>query len=230
MPEPTPEKKDDGNLPSETMEVLKQIKEKLESPPKIEKSETPAPAPVVPTAADQRESLRKSLGYTEEQMAAHEELIMRSQAPIIERTGWQAIENRTDFKDLKKEIDEEVKFYPPERRTPEMMEKIYYYVRGRHADSKPQTKTPATPPTTRVSSGPGYTGTEPNLGSRDTGGEGEEDKLSEVESFVAKKLGVSEKDYARARKVGRDAWRLKPEDSRQSVSLADMELKRLTSR
>jgi len=189
-----------------------------------------------PTIADRRAALQKSLGYTDDQMAAHEEMIIRSQAPIIENTGWSRLEKKTDLDTYRKEIEAELKLYPQERRTPELMEKVYYYVRGKHAEAKPEVKgKPQGRVTeTKVSGGPGYTGQEGGVS-----GEGretsEEEALSEGEKFVVAKLNeggmmITEKEYAASRKAGKSIRALKVPDTRPATSLADIELKRMTRR
>lgn len=230
MPETKPEEKtpDTGNLPDGVTKVLEDIKSKLDGLPPA----TPpaAAAPTVPSWQDQREDLKKRMGYNEEQMRAHEEMLSRQQAPIIESQGWTQLEKHKDLDKYKKEIEAELAIYPQNQRTPVIMEKIFYFVKGKHADSQPATpQTPASgTPRTRVSAGPGYSGAEPGLPAGG-GGEGgtEEEALNDKEKFVAEKLGISEKDYAKARNVGKNIRELKLPDNRQTNSLADVELRRL---
>lgn len=232
MPEPkTGEegKESKGNLPDEVTKVLEDIKAQL-GKTVDEKPETPAAK--TPTYADTRADLQKRLGFTDEQMSAHEEMILKAQAPIIENAGWQKLDKKSDIETYRKELQDELAIYPPERRTPEIMEKLYFMLKGRRAESKPADKPAANSgePKTRISGGPGYNGSDPSLGGREGATEDEDDKLSETETFVARKLGVPEKEYARAKRVGREAWKLKPQDVRESRSTADMELKRLMTR
>ncbi len=231
MPPETEEKKEEkGNLPDPVQQALEEIKQKLENPPAKEEPVIPSG----PTAADKRAEIQKRLGFNDDQMAAHEEMIMRSQAPIIENTGWTRLEKKADIETFRKEIEAELAIYPQERRTPDVMEKIYFFVKGKHADSKP-TKTNEPDKRvvdTRVSRGPGYTGSEPGLtGSpRSTEGAPEEEALSDSEKFVAAKLGVDEKDYAKSKAAGRAIRELRVPDDRPATSMADIELRRLTGR
>lgn len=230
---PEPENKE-GNLPDPVMDVLKEIQEKVDKLPKgDEKPEVTTPS--APTYADRRVELQKSLGYTDQQMAAHEEMIMRANAPVIERTAWSHIEKRPDIETYRKEIEAELAIYPQERRTPDILEKVYYMVRGKHADSKPAAPAAkgGSREDVRVSRGPGYTGAEPGLagGSDEKGGEGEE--LDDKEKYVVSKLReggieITEKDYAKSRNAGRNIRELRVPDQRQATSMADLELRRLT--
>jgi len=199
---------------------------------KINKPEEKPEAPAAPTYADRRAVLQKSLGYTDEQMAAHEEMILRAQAPVIERTAWSILEKRPDLDTYRSEIEKELSIYPQERRTPEIMEKIYYYVKGKHSDAKPK-ETPKSPKveSTRVSGGPGYTGSEPSLsGSREENPNAPNEELNDNEKFVADKLGVDYKSYAKSRNAGRAIRELRVPDERPVTSLADVELRRLISK
>lgn len=233
MPDPkdtkTEEKPPVNEEITKVLEELKSATEKLKAP--VE--EKPA-APVSPTYADRREALQKSLGYTNEQMAAHEEMILRAQAPVIERTAWSAIEKKSDLDTYRGEIEKELAMYPQERRTPEIMEKIYYYVKGKHADSKPA-PTKETKPNpverTRVTGGPGYTGQEPGMGGGSETKPGEEEmQLNDQEKFVASKLGITESEYAKSRNVGKEIRGLRMPDERPVNSLADVELRRMTGK
>jgi hypothetical protein len=216
-----------GNLPEEVTKVLEEIKSKLDNPPAA--ATPPAPASSIPSWQDQREESRKKLGFTEEQMRAHEELIDRKQAPVIENLGWNQLEKHKDLDKYKKEIEAELSIYPASARTPAIMEKVYFMVKGKHAESQPAPDPKATPrnPTTRVSSGPGYSGSDPGLPAGGTQEEGTEENLDDREKFVASKLGVTEKDYAKSRNVGRAIRELKIPDQRPVNSLADVELRRL---
>lgn len=220
-----------GNLPESVTKVLEDIRAKLDNQsPKIEA----APVPAAPSYVDQREELKKSLGYSEDQMHAHEQMILKNNAPVVESLGWSRLEKKADLDTFRKEIESELSLYPQERRTPEIMEKVYYFVKGKHADSKPTATAPAPASSgsrvaeTRVTRGPGYSGADPGLPSGGKGeGGGEDLALNDQEKFVASKLGVTEKDYARAREVGRSVRELKIPDTRSSQSMADIELRRL---
>jgi len=232
MPEnQDPKDKEEGNLPDPVMGVLKDLKEKVDSmtAPKEEPKTVP-----VDHWREQREADKKALGFTEEQMQAHERTVARAQAPTVERTAWSTLEKKSDFEALKKDIEKEVSLYPQERRTPEMMEKIYYMVRGQHADSKPAKKDEMKPGNVehaRITGGPGYTGNEPSLGGeREKPEPGTEEQLDEREKFVADKMGIGHKEYAKSRNVGREIRGLRVPDERPVNSLADVELKRLTGK
>lgn len=225
MPEPTTEKKEtEGNLPEPVVEVLKEIREKLD---KVKEPPKDTEVPKQPTYADERASLQKRLGFTDEQMRAHEETIIRSQAPQIEATGWASLEKKHDLDKYRAEIAEELKLYPQERRDPVIMEKIYHMVKGKHADSQPPKKDE--PKTERVRSGPGYDGGGPGMpsGGGDGSTAGDDEKLSDVEKMVAAKLGVNEKDYAKSRNAGRTIKELKVSEDFKPTSKADVELRRL---
>jgi len=221
-------KKEEGNLPDPVMDVLKDLQTKVADLNKP-KDEEPK-ATTVPNWQQEREAERKALGFTEEQMQAHERTIARAQAPVIERTAWSALEKRQDLDKYRKEIEAEVAIYPQERRTPEILEKIYFMVKGRHADSAPAPKVEEKKPadrvaSSRVSGGPGYSGTEGGSSAeKETPDKSEE--LDDMERMTAKKLGVDEKRFALSRNSGRDITPFKKE-APAATSGADLELKRL---
>jgi hypothetical protein len=232
MPPETEKKEEEkkGNLPDAVTEALEEIKKKLENPPVREE----APVRTGPTVDERRAEIQKKMGYTDEQMSAHEEMIMRSQAPLIENTGWTRLEKKPDIENYRKEIEAELAIYPQERRTPDVMEKIYFMVRGKKLDSKPPEKKPESGTRvvdSKVSRGPGYSGAEPGLsgsgGADDSKGE---EELSDVEKFVAAKLGVSDKDYQTSKAAGKEIRGLRIPDERPATSMADIELRRLTAR
>ncbi len=208
---------------TKVLEDLRTAAEKLNKP-----AEEPRTAPPIP---DRRATLQKSLGYSDEQMAAHEEMIMRAQAPVIENTAWTKLEKKPDVETYRKEIEAELSLYPQERRTPDLLEKVYFYVRGKHADSKPAAGAPkGGAPTTRVSSGPGYSGADPGLSAGGGSGAPESEELDDREKFVADKLGVDYKGYAASKKAGKEIRELRVPDSRPVNSLADVELRRMTGK
>src|ERR1700687_1425128 len=108
MPEPTEKTEEKpGNLPEEVTKVLEELKVKLDD--QNNPKEEPEPkAPSGPTWQEQREADRKALGFTEEQMQAHERTVSRAQAPVIENTGWAKIEKKTDIETFRKEIEAEL--------------------------------------------------------------------------------------------------------------------------
>ena len=234
MPDPKTNEEEKSNLPDEVTKVLEELKTKLDDQNRPPKEET---SPPEPSASNRRASLQQSLGFTDEQMAAHEQSIMAANAPIIEQTGWSKLEKRSDIEKYRKEIESELAIYPQERRTPDIMEKIYYYVKGKHSDSQPAADPKKTPVvSTRVSQGPGYTGQEGGMGAREEGAPaGEEEQLTDAEKFVVQKLReagekITDKEYAMSKKVGRSIRELRVPDTRQVNSLADVELRRLQNR
>lgn len=226
-PEDGEQKDDKGSLPEEVTKVLEEIKVTLE------KNNTPKeePASKAPTYADQRASLQKRMGFSDEQMAAHEEMLLRSQAPVIERTAWSSVEKRADIDTYRPEMEKELAIYPQERRTPELMDKIYYYVKGKHVESKPK-EDPKKGPTveTKISRGPGYDGMSPGSGSGREEAPAASEELDDREKFVASKLGITDKDYAKSRNAGRAIRELRVPDERPATSMADIELRRMTGR
>lgn len=229
-PETKPEEKPSG-LPEEVTKVLEDLKNAADRINKPPEEETPKDAPQT-TWAEQREADRKALGFTEEQMQAHERTQMRVTAPIIERTGWAHIDKKPDIDTYRKEIEAELKVYPQERRTPDILEKIYYYVKGKHADSKPAEIKPNSGKVvdTRVTRGPGYTGADAGLPSagKAEGGSEDEEALSEQEKFVCQRMGITEKEYRDSKEAGKSIRKLRVPDERPANSLADLELRRLS--
>lgn len=226
-----PEPKANEEKPPVNEEITKVLEDLREAADKINKPEDEKPAATTPTYADQREADRKALGFTEEQMQAHERGIARAQAPVIESTAWAKLEKRPDIDMFRKEIETELSIYPQERRTPDLVEKVYYMVKGRRADSKPVADPKKGAPDVRVSRGPGYTGADPGLTGKGADDQGADDNvLDDREKFVAEKLGVTEADYAKSKKVGKHIRELRIPDARPATSLADVELRRLQGR
>ena len=226
MPDNKDEKKEEGNLPDPVMDVLKDLQEKVNA---IQKPTEEKPTV---SSVDQRASLQKRLGFTDDQMAAYEESQAKMNAPVVAQTGWARLEKRSDLDKYRKEIEKELEIYRPELHTPEIMEKIYFMVKGRHADSAPAPETKTSPKpgervaSSRVSGGPGYSGAEGGSSTEKEQADKSE-QLTEAEAVTAKKLGVDEKRFALARNSGRDITPLKKADERTSTTGADFELRRL---
>lgn len=223
------EKKTEDQKPDPVMDVLNDLQKKVEELKKPVE-EKPA-APTVPTRAEQRADLQKRLGFNDDQMAAYEQDQASRQAPLVEQTAWANLSKRQDLDKYRKEIEEELSHYRPESKTPEILEKVYFMVKGRHADSAP---TPAASPkpgervaSSRVSGGPGYSGTEGGASS-DPKPADKSDELNEAEAIAANKLGVDHKRFALSRNSGKDITPLKraPEVP-AAANGADLELRRL---
>jgi len=231
MPDNKEEKKEEGNLPDPVMDVLKDLQEKVNA---IQKpaEEKPEPVKTVPSWVQERESEKKAMGFTEEQMQAHERSIARAQAPVTEQAAWSTLEKRQDLDKYRKEIQDELKIYRPEAKTADLLEKIYFMVKGRHADSAPASSAPVKPrpgervASSRVSGGPGYTGSEGGSSTEKEPSDKSEE-LNEAEAITARKLGVDGKRFALARNSGKDITPLKKADERTSTNGADFELRRL---
>jgi len=224
-----PDPKDQPNGQEEITKVLEDLKTKLDAIP----GQDDKPKETVPSFAEIREQRKKQLGFSEEQMRVHEQMLMEAQAPLIERAAWSHIEKKADIDKYRKEIEDELKIYSPQNKTPDVLEKIYYMVKGRHADSKPADVSPKPSGSrvadARVSRGPGYSGAEPGMPAGGGASGDEEDQLTDAEKFVASKMGIPEKEYAKSKKAGREIRELRAPDTRQVNSLADVELRRLQS-
>lgn len=227
----------EGNLPEPALEVLKEIKEKVDS---MSRPAEEKPTVTVPSVSEEREGYKKTMGWSEEQMQVHERQLARAAGQNNETLGWTKLEKRQDIDKYRTEIEKELAIYPSERRTPDIMEKIYFMVKGKNSDSKPA-ETPGTKPgsrvvDTRVSRGPGYNGADPGMASSSPGEENKDEALSDGEQFVVNKLaphvpgGLSEKDYAKSRNQGRSIRELRVTETLKPTSLADVELRRLTGR
>jgi hypothetical protein len=224
-------KKDEGNLPDPVMDVLKDLQEKVNAIQKPQAEEKPAEkAP--PAWVAEREAEKKAMGFTEEQMQAHERSIARAQAPVVEQSAWAGLEKRQDLDKYRKEIEDELKIYRPEAKTADLLQKIYFMVKGRHADSAPaDEKKPAPKPgervaSSRVSGGPGYSGSE---GGSSTEKEDldKDAQLSEAEEITANKLGVDPKRFALSRNAGKDITSLRKTEDRPVGNGADFDLRRM---
>lgn len=228
---PDIEKKPDEKPPVDES-ITKVLEDLRVAADKINKPDEKPEVPSVPDYTAQREADRKALGFTEEQMQAHERTVARTQAPVIEQTAWSVLEKRPDLEKYRKEIQAEAERYPQERRNPQLMEMIYHMIRGKHMDDKPVTETKPVVPRTnrvessRVSAGPGYSGTEGGTSTEKEPADRNE-QLSEAEANTARKLGVDEKRFALSRSTGRDITPLKRQDDRQATTGADLELRRL---
>jgi hypothetical protein len=222
-------KKDQEPKPDPVADVLKDLSAKVDALKKAEEKPAEEKTPTVPSWQVEREAEKKALGFTEEQMQAHERSIARQQAPMVEQTAWATLEKRQDLDKYRKEIEEELKIYRPEVRNPDLLQKIYFMVKGRHADSAPAAA-PAPKPgervaSSRVSGGPGYSGTEGGTGSEPKP-EDKSEELNEAEAATAAKLGVDPKRFALSRNSGKDISVFKKE-APASTTGADLELKRL---
>ena len=224
------EKPKEDEKPDPVMDVLADLQKKVDDLKKPVE-EKPA-APSVPSWVAEREAERKALGFTEEQMQAHERSVARQQAPANEAAAWSTLEKRQDLDKYRKEIEEELKIYRPEAKTADLMQKIYFMVKGRHADSAPVPKADEKKPgdrvaSSRVSGGPGYSGTEGGAGS-DKLPEDKSGDLNEAEAMTANKLGVDPKRFALSRNSGKDITPLrKPVELPSASTGADLELRRL---
>lgn len=229
MPDP---KAIEEEKPPVNEEITKVLEDLRTAADRINKPAEETPRAPVVNAGDRRAALQKSLGFTDEQMSAHEQMIRENNAPLVEGQGWTKLEKRQDLDTYRKEIEKELEIYPVDRRTPDLMEKIYYMVRGKHADSKPVTKEKPGVERVRVSGGPGYSGAELGLSGSGAGdGSGSADgELDDREKFVADKLGVDHAGYAKSKKAGKEIRELRLADARPVTSLADIELRRLTGK
>jgi hypothetical protein len=223
--------REEGNLPNPVMDVLKDMKAKIDNLQKTEDKQDP-PAPTVPAYAAQRANLQKRMGFTDDQMAAYEESQLKLNAPAVEQAAWSHLEKRPDLDKFRADIEKELAIYPQERRTPDIMEKIYFMVKGRRADPAPAA--PAPKPgervaSSRVSGGPGYSGSEGGQ-TQEKKDEPASDQLDDREIDTARKLGVDSKRFALSRNSGKDITPLRKPDERSSATGADFELKRMQGR
>lgn len=224
-----------NSMPEQVTKVLEELKAKLDNPPEVKAA--PSSQPSQPSWTEMREEMKKKMGFNDEQMDAHEQSILSKQAPVVEELGWMKLKERKEFTKFEKEIREELAMYPPQNRTPVVMEKIYLMVRGKHADDVPAN--PGSPKPAGGVSGrevvrtrvaPAYSGTETGIAGGSSEGTPEEE-LTEQEQFVASKLGVDTKEYAKARESGKSIRTLEvPIDWRNANNSADLELRRLKGR
>lgn len=206
------------------MEILKDIHEKL-SKPAEEKKEIPEGQPRPDPAAARTEHMKK-MGWTEEQMRLNEETIANAQAPLVNELAWTKLERaHKDVGEYEKGIREELKNYPANRVTPELLDKIYYMVKGvaiDRRDSQPKGHK-AGAPQERVARG--YNPSESGMNSSGGGGSGkEEPELSEDERFVSSRLGVKPEDYAEAKKARTIRKFARPIEVDRNAGAADREL------
>lgn len=217
------------------MKILTEIKEKLEGKPVEKKEEIPAG----PDPAEARAALLKRTGFTEDQLRAQEEMVAAAQAPLVEGRAWDSLERgHKDLSEYKKDVEKEMLLYRPEFRTPELAEKLFWMVKGRSMDKRGAEPKAKEQPKTRISSRPGYSGSDTGMAPVD-GGDGEP-TLSEDETEVVDRLGraaaplgaqVDAKTYEaskKSKKIGQ--FRSRSEIDLRSANPADRELQRLQGR
>lgn len=191
---------------AEAMKILKDIQEKLDGKPAEKTTEKEDEAPD-PEKELERES--KRTGMTKEALRRQDERIALAQAPIIERQAWDSMERgHKDLSEYRDEVKKELENYQPVYRTPELIEKLFWMVKGRSVDKRGSAApVPQPKPKERISGG--YSGSEASLSGGGSGDRDTEPKLSDEEKEVVDRLGsaaaplgcdLDEKGYERAKK------------------------------
>lgn len=223
---PDPENKEEITPGGEkAMEILKEIHDKL-SKPAEEKKDTPESQPKVPDVQAVRTEHMKKMGWNEEQMRLNEEAIASAQAPLTQELAWTKLErSHKDVGEYEKGIREELKNYPASRITPELLDKIYYMVKGvtiDKRDSQPKGHKSGAP-SERIARG--YNPSENGMSSSGGGGSDKEvPELTEDERFVSSRLGVKPEDYAEAKKARTIRKFARPVEISRDAGPADREL------
>ncbi len=180
------------------VQALKILKDMQATPEKPKA----APAPAQPTYAEYREKIKAETGYTDAQVDFHLNSIANTVGPMQKQlTEMQLKDKFPDFKDMKGDIDEELKSYPPSMHgDPVLLEKIYWMSKGKKMATSPPTPRTPNPPPAPASSGrriaQSYSGFDSGVDS--TGGS-KPAALQGQEKELARRMGVPEDKWAKSK-------------------------------
>lgn len=191
---------EEGNVDkaAEALKIAKELEEKLKNQPDPAAEEQPDidPAELINTA-DFKAKAKETTGMTDAQI---EFTIRTAQAAASAGNAKAALAEvkirHPDFVKFEKAITAELKQYPPDKRgNAVIIEKLYYVEKGKEAEKMPN----------KGSNGNG-SGRQPIRGNGsptgqglDNGNRGESNSLDDDERYVARKMGITEKDYAKSK-------------------------------
>lgn len=193
MTEQTTEQKT-NETKDQTNEVLKEIRDKLNTPPVSSTEQAPDPAAI-------REKIKEETGLTDAQLDFIERdrkmAVMGAVAPLQEKVAWSDLKEKVGGIDpeVKRIMDDELKAYPPERRgDPVLLEKVYYMGIGRATASGKYNPNPAPSEeddvvSRRVVAGRG------SLTGLSTGSGSSKPKISAEEDVIRRKMNISEEEW-----------------------------------
>lgn len=181
---------------AEALKIAKELQEKLG------KSEESAPEPIdidpatLINSPDFKAKAKEATGMTDQQIDFVIKTVGVATAGANETAAVAQVKanHPGDFSKFEKAIKEELKGYPPDKRgNAAIIEKLYYVEKGKEAE-KGGSKGGNQRPPVRTNSGPTGSGLE--RGSR---GDNGSEALDDEERFVARKMGIKDVDYAKAK-------------------------------
>lgn len=183
----------------EVLDITRQVRDKL--------SET-EPAKGL-SSADLREQIKEQTGMTDSQIdftlnTANNAALNAAGPAMAELAIANMYRDKPDFKEFEKDVRDELEKYPLAKRgDKELIEKIYFMSKGKRmsttSTSKSTNHRPENPRgavNKRIVSDGGIS--DRDLGGADNG-RADSKELTQAEKTVARKMGLSEKEYARAK-------------------------------
>lgn len=183
---------------AETNRIIKDVQEKL--------SKTPGQQ--TPDQNQVREMIKQKTGLSNEGiewvMNLNREVVSSAVAPLQEKLAWSDLKSSkasTHFPinaEIEKEMKEELKAYPVDKRgDPVLLDKVYLLAIGKIHTSRKPDQTQENPVIGRriVTNNPNPAGS--NSGGSNKSNNSSVSKLSDQEKTIARKMGVSEADYAK---------------------------------
>jgi hypothetical protein len=170
---------------AEALRIAKELEDKLNRSPESNGST------LDPNSPEFREKLKTETGMTDKQIDFVQSTAIAASANANASAALAELKSKhPDFEKFEKSFMEELKNYPLVKQGDvKLLEKIYYMEKGK-AGPVVTPRNPAAP-----LRGGGF---DTGLGSNDNGGGGPE-TLTDQERYVARRMNVSEKDYARAK-------------------------------
>jgi hypothetical protein len=168
---------------AEALRIAKELEDKLNKAPDV--------TPPVPNSKDYRDRVKAETGMTDAQIDFMENTARAASAGANEAAAMATVKSKHpgDFDKFEKDIREELASYDIARRTdPNLVEKVYHMVKGKAMDKNPKNPAP-----------PIRGGNPADTGLDNGGGSGGPEALDDQERYVARKMGLSEKEYAQAK-------------------------------
>lgn len=197
-PDPVAEeiaKGEESNKAAEALRIARELEEKLKNASTNEAANDDVDPAELINSPDFKEKAKIATGMTDAQV---EFVIKTANVASANANAESALlkvsAKHRDFAQFEKAIAAELKLYPLDKRgNATIIEKLYYVEKGKHAEKNGSRENAGGRPPIR---GGGVTGE--GLERGNSGGTGA-DSLDNEERYVARKMGVSEKDYAKSK-------------------------------
>lgn len=239
---PEPPAKEEIKPNEETMNLLKEINDKVSAPAKPQPESQPKSDPMVDYNA-RKADIMKKMNWTEDQFAFHEQEKASAAAPIMKDMSLMKIERaHKDYDKLKDAFEKEIQKYETQYRrmiTPDLAEEVFFMVKGREisagryktdpSDSQPKGGPRDSRP--RISTQPTYSEAPGVV--RDGGDGDEAPQVSDREKEYIRIFGraVTAESYVKMREEKKQGIRAiadksfrSPEIDRKTANPADREL------